>query len=139
MVAAKLFIGNAEFVGIAWSPDRELEFSIVGCPLALYLTQSRLNQPYTSLAKPDSNIVLYIGKFSPGQISPGQISPGQISPKRATMYCAKTLPDLISPHMQAVKFLTIVFSLIRLTILPQTPRTMLLAFQKGREDFRVGM
>ena len=133
-MAAKLFIGNAEFVGIAWSPDRELEFSIVGCPLALYLTQSRLNQPCTSLAKPDSNIVLYIGKFSPGQISPGQISP-----KRATMYCAKTSPDLISPHMQAVKFLTIVFSLIRLTILPQTPRTMLLAFQKGREDFRVGM
>ena len=93
-MAAKLFIGNAEFVGIAWSPDRELEFSIVGCPLALYITQSRPNQSCTSLAKPDSNIVPYIGKFSPGRISP----------KRATMYCAKNLPDLISPHMQAVNF-----------------------------------
>ena len=38
MVAAKLFIDNAEFVGIAWSPDRELEFSNVGCPLALHLS-----------------------------------------------------------------------------------------------------
>ena len=37
---------------------------------------------------------VYIGKFLPRKISP----------KFAPMYCAKNLPDLISPHKQAVKF-----------------------------------
>ena len=41
-----------------------------------------------SLAKLDSNIVPYISKFLPGKILP----------KFAPMYCAKNLPDLISPH-----------------------------------------
>ena len=88
MVAAKLFFWQCRVCWDCHVLSRELEVSIVGCPLTLCLTQSRLNQPCTSLVKLDSNIVPYIGKFLPGKTLP----------KFAPMYCAKNLPDLISPH-----------------------------------------
>ena len=83
-MAAKLFIGNTE-LRLRCSLYRELEFSIVGCHA---LSDTRPNQPCTSLAKPDSSIVQYIGKFSPGKISP----------KQARMYLRKKSSGLISPH-----------------------------------------
>ena len=59
MVAAKLFIGNAELVGIAMF---RMGARILYCGVSishipgLMTTQARPNQPGTSLAKPDPSI-----------------------------------------------------------------------------------